>query len=381
MAHEGVKDILIVSSAFYPVNTPRAFRTTELAKELARKGCNVKVIVPKDEEVHPDFEKKHGIRIKDLGSVNWKPLSLNGNFIARNTNRLFNRVLEQFFYYPRIEYLFRVTKALKNEKGYDLLISIASPHSIHWGIARNWRKGSDIAKKWIADCGDPFMFSTNLQYKRPFYFKFLEKNFCKKADFVTIPFEGAKDGYYKEFKNKLQVVPQGFKFEDIKTCSQEKPNEVTKIAYAGSLVPKRRDPRELLDYLITQGHDFQFFLYSKNFELLKQYKERYPDKIQIMNFKDRLTLLKELSVMDFMVNFENVGSTQLPSKLIDYAIIGKPILSVKYGKLDTTIVEEFMKGDYSNGFEVSNLDDYRIENVAEQFLALANNKTADSLNS
>ena len=33
--------ILIVSGFFYPQNTPRAFRTTELAKEFARLGHDV----------------------------------------------------------------------------------------------------------------------------------------------------------------------------------------------------------------------------------------------------------------------------------------------------------------------------------------------------
>ena len=32
------KKILVVSSAFYPENSPRSFRTTELVKELARQG-------------------------------------------------------------------------------------------------------------------------------------------------------------------------------------------------------------------------------------------------------------------------------------------------------------------------------------------------------
>lgn len=36
-------NILIVSGSFYPQNTPRSFRTTELAKEFGRLGLGCQV--------------------------------------------------------------------------------------------------------------------------------------------------------------------------------------------------------------------------------------------------------------------------------------------------------------------------------------------------
>ena len=70
-----------------------------------------------------------------------------------------------------------------------------------------------------------------------------------------------------------------------------------------------------------------------------------------------------------MVNFENAGSRQSPSKLIDYAIIDKPILSVKTGALDTQVVDEFLQGNYVNRLVVDP-EPYRIEKVARQFIEL-----------
>ena len=43
---ESSKKILIVSDACYPELTPRAFRTTELASELAREGYHVTLLIP-----------------------------------------------------------------------------------------------------------------------------------------------------------------------------------------------------------------------------------------------------------------------------------------------------------------------------------------------
>ena len=50
--------VLVVSRAFYPTNSPRSFRTTELAIELSKQGYNVTVLTPKL-EMHNEFEIKH----------------------------------------------------------------------------------------------------------------------------------------------------------------------------------------------------------------------------------------------------------------------------------------------------------------------------------
>ncbi len=74
--------------------------------------------------------------------------------------------------------------------------------------------------------------------------------------------------------------------------------------------------------------------------------------------------------MHFVVNFENVGHKQTPSKLIDYLIIDKPVLSVTFGNLQPGIFQEFLKGNYENKMSLPEKDNYRIENVVSQFIAL-----------
>ena len=76
-------------------------------------------------------------------------------------------------------------------------------------------KKPKTAKKWIADCGDPFMGAKLETFRKPFYFKYFEKDFCRKADYITVPAEGAKKAYYSEFLGKIRVIPQGFNFKQI----------------------------------------------------------------------------------------------------------------------------------------------------------------------
>ena len=84
----------------------------------------------------------------------------------------------------------------------------------------------------------------------------------------------------------------------------------------------------------------------------------------------RKDLLKELSTMDFMVNFENAGSRQTPSKLIDYLILEKPILSIRTGSLNEDHVLEFLSGNYAHQLVISDPEQYRIENVGKKFIQL-----------
>lgn len=364
------KKILIVSRSFYPQISPRSFRTTELAKELARQGHAVEVITPRDPKLHDQFEREHGLVLKNLGIPKWKPLYVKQKEPFRFFSRLLKRIGDQFLFYPEIELLWLVKKSLLKESGHDMLISIAAPHSVHWGVAKALKKNPLIAKKWVADCGDPFMLAENSVYKRPFYFKRFEKNFCRRADIITVPVKDAAHGYYPEFRKKIKVIPQGFRFEEVRKPAPPN-NEVPTFAYAGTLVPKRRNPKPLLDFLLEKKYSFRFFIYSKNHYLVKDYAKNHPDKVFLKNTVPRDELLWELGKTDFVINFENVGNTQAPSKLIDYAILGKPILSIKPGQLDKNAVEKFMKGNYSESLEVKNIEQYRIERVAKSFIKLA----------
>lgn len=364
------KEILIISRSFYPINSPRSFRATELAKELARQGHVVTVLTPKCNE-HAHFEKQHNMTIEDLGQPRWKEIQLKGRGIPLFVRRGFRRVLQMLFQYPNMEYYFKVKRALKkNEKSYDLLISIAVPHAIHWGVASVWKRKNNIAKRWVADCGDPFMGGENDTFKPPFYFEYIEKWFCKKVDYLSVPVKTAILAYYPEFHHKIRVIPQGFRFEDIDIAPKNK-NDYPHFAYAGGLIPGRRDPKEFLEFLVDYPHPYKFDIYTKQSSLIKSYVERSKGRMELKDYMPRKDLLFELSKLDFVVNFENAGQKQIPSKIIDYIIIKKPILSVNSLVFNLQPVKEFLAGNYQNGLTVENPEQYRIENVVKEFLSLA----------
>ncbi|MBL0012876.1 MAG: glycosyltransferase [Flavobacterium sp.] len=365
------KKILVVSSAFYPENSPRSFRTTELVKELARQGHSVTLYTLKKPEFHTAIEKEFGIVIKDLGTRKMPIINVgSGAKPIVLMKRIINRALLQLISYPDIELMFMVKKALKKEKGtYDLLISIAVPHSIHWGTAWARTKSHPLAKKWVADCGDPFMGAIHDSFKKVFYFKYLEKWFCKKADYIAVPKLAMKETYYPEFRNKVIEIPQGFKFDEVVLNNFTK-NDVPTFGFAGTFVPTTRNPTPLLEYLATVEAPFKFIIYTETQDLVLPFIPILKEKLELRRYVPRMELLKELSSMDFLVNISYDPVHQAPSKLIDYYLTRRPILSSASSIFETAIVAEFLKGDYKNAFVFDNIEQYKIENVAKSFLYL-----------
>ena len=369
------KNILVVSNAFYPQNSPRSFRTTELVKELSRQGHRVILYTLENKEIHPKVAKDFGISIKDLGKLKFKSISI------KHTNKyisLFKRVLSRSLLmlaeYPDLELMWRVAKALKKEQGYDLLISIAVPYPIHWGVAKAISKNRTLAKTWVADCGDPYMGDRADSFRKLFYFKYVEQWFCRKADYLTVPTAGSVAAYYPEFHSKIKVIPQGFQFEETPIYEGEIANEVPCFAYGGGFIPGIRDPRELLEYLCQYRHPFKFIIYTSNIGMVQPFIASYGNRIEVKSYVPREQLIYELSKMDFLVNFTNGTSVQTPSKLIDYAIAGRPVLNVDTGNLNINWVNEFLEGNYTNRLEIGNIAGYHIKNVAQQFIDLAGEK-------
>jgi hypothetical protein len=368
------KKILIVCKSFYPDESPRSYRATELAKELKRQGNHVTVMCPQKDKLE-DFLQKWGIEYVSLGVLRWNPICFNCKFkFLYILERILHRFMSLGFDYPNVELYFKIKKSLsKNKNFYDALISIAVPYAVHWGVASIWKKKdtNNPARIWIADCGDPFYGQENDSFKLPFYWAWVEKWFMRKTDYVTVPTSTSYLGYFGEFHNKIKVISQGFKFEDYQFENKTKNNEVPVFAYAGLFIPGRRDPSLFCQYLLETKNDFRFHIYTRNSDLVQDFQIKHPDKFIIHKFIPRMNLLEKLkSEIDFVINFENAGQIQTPSKLIDYILIDKPILSVKSLELDKNAVNEFLNFNFSKKLIIENSDQYRIENVTSKFLEL-----------
>jgi hypothetical protein len=344
-------------------------------KEFARQGHLVTLLTLKKDPVHSLFEEEHGVTIRGFGPLKWPAVKAGSSFRpVKILQRATEMGLKQFFEYPNFELVKRVKSALRAENGYDLLISIAAPHPVHWGVAKSRNKNHPIAKIWVADCGDPYMGFEKDKIPKPFWFAHYEKQFCRKADYITVPIEGAKEAYYKEFRPKIRVIPQGFNFNEVSIDPSEyQVNKVPTFGYAGGLWGGGRNPDELLEYLCSVDRPFKFVIHTNNRNPLAPFRSRLDGKLEVHDYIPRDQLLKKMAQMDFLVNLENDTTKQQPSKLIDYYLTGRPVLSVPSQGLSTDRVDAFLKGDYSNQYPFKKMDDFRIENVCKKFIELCSN--------
>lgn len=362
-------NVLIIAQAIYPKLSPRAHRATELAKELVSQGHNVTLCAVLGKYDYTNFQKENKIKIENLGvsEFEWVTSDLdNRNISLWRKGIIF--FLQRILAFPDILIGIRVAKYLRNIKGYDKIITLAVPHSIHWGAAYAKRKYENLATvTWIADCGDPFM--GNPFDSPPFYFEWVERFWCRMVDYITVPTSTAIDAYYSDFRNKIKVIPQGFSF--VNELSLYRVNRIPTFAYSGMVYPHKRDPRGFLKYLIhSVSFDFKFIVYTNKPKLFEEYRGKLDNKLEIRTYIPRKELLYELSKMDFLINIENESSVQQPSKLIDYYLSGRPILSITSQFRQGESFLNFCKGNYEEQLLIADVHQYDIVNVCKEFMRL-----------
>jgi hypothetical protein len=356
------------------MQTPRAHRTTELMKEFARQGHQVTVYAVLGKYDYSDFSKQFpSITLKNI-SLKWMyhPYNSDGDGKRYFIDKALGKLLGKSYLFPNFEFYYRTQEILKKEHEYDTVISIADPHQIHWGVA-SYRKNNphQFPKTWIADCGDPFMNNdtTNIYPKK---FAKYEHLFCQQADFITVPEPEAANGYYEEYRSKIKIIPQGFDFDENRE-KVEPNNSIPTFGYAGTFYEDIRNPRKFMELLCTIDRSFKFIVYSNHTVLINDFKEKLGEKLEIRNGIPRVELLLELEKMDFLVNLANVNRpNQIPSKLIDYAITGRPILNVNPSKPNQKDFKSFLIKNFESQFKVKNLNRYQISNIIENLTSLIN---------
>lgn len=372
--------ITILTSVFYPEIHPRAFRAHELAKEFARSGHNVKVIVLTTVKGfdYSTFAISENISIELLNLYSTSQFKHNRQSFS-SKKRIFiffysiYRYLVEFFLAGNLFIYGKIiSQKINVDSDCDLLISLSTPFMDLYGVALYRLKAGKTNTVFVADSGDPFYYSQ--QTKRAFYFKWLERWVYKHFDFLSIPTESAIPAYDKLLDNKkIRIIPQGFDFETV-TLAPRVDNPRVTFAYAGVFYTDIRNPEFLLSYLTTVKIDFLFRIFLRYDDplvsiLLDKYKLLLGDKIQIQYGLSREKLLYEISTCDFLVNIGNTTQNQLPSKLIDYGITQRPIYSCVEETFQKQIFEQFLLRNYES-FNPLDISKYNIKVVVSQFIKL-----------
>lgn len=363
-----MKSIALIARTIFPSQSPRSSRATNLAIALSENGFQVNIYCLKGTYDYSKFENKYNIKVHNLGN-SWMGNGNSDTGIKSKTLlfRVFNKLFGQTLLFPEIELLFMIFKKRNQILKNDYFISIAAPFSIHFGMNLIHQK----EKIWISDCGDPFMGNPHKKY--PFYLKYLENSWAKNTHYITIPTQKAIPAYPAKYKEKLIVIPQGFPITENLDKNYHK-NKIPTFCYSGTIYTDHRNPSDFLNFLTTLAIDYKFIVYTKNTDFFHAFKEKLGDKLVILNYIRREDLLVELSKMDFLVNFKNESSIQMPSKLIDYYMSNRPILEVSntMSAAEKTATIEYL--DYKFPDFNYDLSPFDIRNIANKFINLLNQK-------
>lgn len=377
MSDQDHKKILVIGYSFFPENGPRAFRTYELVREFLARGFQVDLILPRKQVfVEQPVEISH-LNITYLGDANnYGKTKLAESFSKKSWLRNVARAMYRFLnpFTNTFDYLFLVRKELeKRNMKYDILISISHPVVCHIGTALALKHNKQLRSTSlkIAEYSDPFYLKTGP--KMLFVYKYLDRWASRKFDFIVVPTEKAIPAYKKHVHpDRIKVIPQGFNFENI-IVDEYVTNDVPNFAYAGVFYSKIRNPKKLFDFLEKLEMEYVFHLYTSltntdSMDVINEYTERLGSKLKMYYNVDRIELIRSLSRMDFLINVNNSSSLQSPSKLIDYALSGRPVFHCDQNDFDALKFRNYLNGSYdSDHFDLSLYD---IKNVVNQFLAL-----------
>lgn len=360
-----MKKILIISHWYYPQNVPRAFRARALYEDLISKGHEVDLLIGNQKifmkSGEYDFEKFESRQNK-------KKLT------KKIKGKIFESVKETVFYLIGDRFLFTsgfyIYKNIEFEK-YDGVISLGLPFYINL-ITTLKKKITKSETTVITEWSDPF-FGTNDIKVAP-YFNYIQEKVCFTSDYVVVPTSAAVPYFLKyKKKEKIKVIPQAFDFSKIKIVKYKK-NEVPTFGFAGLFYKDIRNPEKLLEVLCSIDIPFKFVLYTVTHgrifdEILTKYKTLLGDKLEINELIPREECLRKLSQMEFLINIDNLSSNQVPSKLIDYALTARPILSFKQDEINRDILTKFISGDYNESLKVD-IEQYNIKYRSNDFLEL-----------
>lgn len=356
--------IVIIGQWVLPMRNPRSHRTWNLALQLAKMGHDVTVYALLGTADYSEYEARYGLKIRNLGRSRWGCMDSDGTPVAL-WKRALHRYMNRRYHFPQIELAGMAERVVKSLTHVDLLITIASPHTIHWGAARSFTR--ERARCWVADCGDPYM--GNPFSVAPAAHEALERDWCSKCDAIAIPVEEGRTAYYEEYRDKIAVIPQGFDFSAVELADYT-PNAVPTFAFSGAVYPGQRDLNRFMQHLLTLDRPFRFIVYTRLRKHFEPWATQLAGRFEFRDYVPREQLVRELSQMDFLVNVRNKGSVQQPSKLIDYGQAGRPILDVSTDFCEQHELAAFMDGDYTAARPVGDLQRFDIGTVARQFIGL-----------
>jgi len=364
---------LIISYSYRPLAGPRAFRWSALAEHWAANGVHVDVITaPKPgllleetvagvqvhrvggtlvDRLRSQLKKSDPYVDKRLEQAAAGESSSSGanpqSLIARAASILHHGIWKHVWW-PDSSCLWQLAvmrraKQLLARNRYDAIVTSSPSFSAH--LAGYRLKKSHPGTTWLVDIGDPFCFAEDaVPNNRRLYGKWnftFERRVFRRADSVSVTTQQTADQYaafFPESAGRINVVPPLVPEAPASDGTREvfPDDSRIRLVYAGSLYRHIRRPefllglfRRLLDTPLRDRLELHFFGNTENCrESFLPYADLLDNRIFVHGLVDRDRALRALWEGDVLVNISNRNRYQLPSKVVEYAGTGQPIINI-----------------------------------------------------
>jgi hypothetical protein len=235
--------------------------------------------------------------------------------------------------------MFWVFTILKNreriENNYDIIISVSLPFTSHLCAYLIQKR---IQADWYMDIGDPFSLKTNSPENNKFiYFylnKFYERKFYQRASKIIFTHNEVAELHQTKFKIDQSKIVIGYPValvnEEYVKISQNFNYKIKplKIGYFGAFTNSVREPKNYINSIanIYDDHiDHEWYINKESKKLFSSVKNLSKHQFfDIVPRKDAIEIM--IKKIHILLSIGNLNKYQMPSKVIEYLSLGKPVL-------------------------------------------------------
>jgi hypothetical protein len=386
--------LLIVTHNYMPNINARALRWSAISEYWVSKGIEVDIICGWNPGLALD-EVIKGVRINRVGgeviekqktilstklfsSIATKTKSFNkindiganaktySAYLLKVIRRLYDSTWKKIYWpdYACLWYFNALKKArqLCERERYDAIISVSLPFTGH--LIGLWLKKRYYSIPWIVDTGDPFCFmDITAVNNHAFYSKLnyrIERKVFKEADQVSVTTPETALRYRKLFpesSHKISVTPPllDHRFNRIEKKNQIFDDSKINLSYTGSFYKRIREPDTILflfEHLFREKPNLKTILRLHFIGSVDGFRHSFEGSKELIGLynlygpQPREVVSKILEESDVLINLGNTTSYQLPSKVVEYAGSGKPILNICSSERDSSL-------QFLNGYDLS----------------------------
>lgn len=400
-------NLLIVTYSYAPALSPRAFRWTSLAEAWAAEGHQVNVVCSAVRGL-PSEETFNGVQVHRLGAglrqkltqtasqgptgVGQATTSRGPIVYAAKAARVMYRVALRPFQWPDYAASWRkvasqAARTIVQQRGIDRIVAVSHPFS---SLLVGSQVASETGIPWLADVGDPFSFDDQVPLNnRKLYGaknRRAERETLGRAKAVAVTNDLVLKEYarlFPEISEKFSVI--GPLAPDLASCGSAEPLFASeegkcKLLFTGTIYRDIRSLNPVLEVFkrlveLQSRCEYQIHFAgrlqgcSRCFEPVQDW---IGTKVFVHGLVSRERIAATIPNCSALVNIGNSTPYQLPSKVAEYAVSGKPILN--FHSRDDDSSKDFLKPhpgvcnvDCSEGFSPA----HRAEEIEGFFAAVS----------